>query len=122
MKPDLYKTFPPAFIGRVEVVPYFPLPDEILKKIIRLKLSKVAARIRDNYKASFEYDDSLLETLLSRCKEVDIGARIIDQLINNNLLPEMASACLARMAEQTPVEKVKVGVKADGGFECTLTP
>ncbi len=122
LKPDLFKVFPPAFVGRVEVVPYYPLPDEILRKIVKLKLNKVGARIKDNYKATLEVDDSVIETLLSRCKEVDIGARVIDQLINNSLLPEMSSLFLARMSEQRPVEHVKIGMKEDGGFDCQLLP
>ena len=54
LRPDLLKAFKPALLGRMTVVPYYPLGDEVLKKIIELKLKQIGDRLRENHKAAFE--------------------------------------------------------------------
>ena len=117
LRPQLYKVFKPAFLGRLKVVPYYPLSDEMLERIIRLKLDRIAQRVGENHKARFEYDDGLVEAVLARCTEVDTGARNVDHILNGTLLPEIAETVLARMAEGTAFGKIKVTAAKDGQFK-----
>jgi len=116
MKADLLKAFKPALLGRMAVVPYYPLADEVLKSIIRLKLGQIAGRVRDNYRAAFETDDALIDTIAGRCKEVETGARNVDHILTGTLLPEMAKEFLARLADGRTVSKVHIGVAEGGKF------
>ncbi|PPE67694.1 type VI secretion system ATPase TssH [Caldimonas caldifontis] len=117
LRPQLYKAFKPAFLGRLKVVPYRPLSDDVLERVIRLKLDRVGERFQTNHNASFEYDDALVEAVLARCTEVDTGARKVDHLLGSSLLPDLARTVLARMAEGQPIGRVKVGVGKDGQFK-----
>jgi type VI secretion system protein VasG len=117
LRPTLYKTFKPAFIGRTKVVPYFPLGDDVLVSVITLKLDRIAARVMSNHHAVLEYDDALVETVLSRCTEVDTGARAVDHILNGSLLPEVADSVLARMADGQALSKIKVSAGKDGQFK-----
>jgi type VI secretion system protein VasG len=121
LRPDLLKAFKPAFLGRLDVVPYFPLGDEVLKKIIRLKLGQIADRVRTSHKAEFAYDDAVVDAVASRCKEVESGARNVDHILTGTLLPEMAREFLARMAAGAQVSRVRVGVGEGGAFTYELT-
>src|SRR5205814_9820542 len=109
LRPDLLKSFKPALLGRMAVVPYFPLSDSVLKKIIQLNLKKIGARLKENHKAEFSYDDKMVDTVASRCKEVESGARNVDHILNGTMLPTMAREVLQRMAEGLPVKRVHVG-------------
>jgi len=115
--PELLKRFKPAFLGRLAVVPYYPLSDEVLKKIIELKLQKIARRVRENHRAEFRYGPELVEHIAQRCTEVDTGARNVDHILTRTLLPEMSAEFLARMAEDQPIGGVQVSVTADGAFQ-----
>jgi type VI secretion system protein VasG len=117
LRPQLYKAFKAAFLGRLKVVPYYPLSDDVLERVIRLKLDRVGERFRANHGAAFEYDDALVEAVLARCTEVDTGARKVDHLLGGSLLPELAQTVLARIAEGQPIGRVKVGVGKDGQFK-----
>ena len=88
MKADLLKAFKPALIGRMTVVPYFPLGDEVLKKIIQLKLNQIGDRLKQNYKASFAYTPAVVDTVSARCKDVDSGARNADHIITGTVLDD----------------------------------
>ncbi len=88
--PELQKTFKSAFLGRVAVVPFYPLSDDVLAKIIVLKLGKICKRIRDQYGATFEYSTDLISTIAARCTEVDTGARNVDHILRKTLLPELS--------------------------------
>jgi type VI secretion system protein VasG len=116
LRPDLLKAFKPALLGRMTVVPYFPLGDEVLRKIIHLQLRKIRDRTRENHRAEFTYDEALVDTIAGRCKEVESGARNVDHIITGTLLPEIASEFLARMAEGQTVRRVNVTVDKDGKF------
>ena len=121
LRPTLYKTFKPAFIGRTKVVPYYPLSDDVLIDVIKLKLDRIAQRVQANHQAVLEYDDALLELVLSRCTEVDTGARAVDHVLNGSLLPEVADAVLARMAEGKVLSKIKVGASKTGQFKFKIS-
>jgi type VI secretion system protein VasG len=116
LRPELLKVFKPAFLGRISIVPYFPLSDQVLKNIIELKLKQVRRRVEDNYQAEFSYDPELVTTIASRCKEVESGARNIDHIISRTLLPELSAEFLSRMAEGRTIQSVRLGVDPAGAF------
>ena len=120
IRPQLMKHFKPAFLGRLTVVPFYPIRDEVLTNIIRLKLERIKARVLDNHRARFEYDDALVAAVLSRCTEVDSGARNVDNILNGTLLPEIADSVLARMAEGGAIARVKVGATKAGKFKYAI--
>ena len=116
LRPDLLKAFPAALLGRLIVVPYYPITDQVLKQITRLQLGRVAKRLRENHKAQFTYSDALVDTVASRCTEVESGARNVDHILTRSLLPEMSQAFLTRMAAGEAIRKVHVTVDDAGAF------
>jgi type VI secretion system protein VasG len=116
IRPALMKQFKPAFLGRLKVVPFYPIPDDVLAGIIELKLERIGRRVAANHRAAFAYDDSLVDAVLARCTEVDSGARNVDNILNGTLLPEIAEAVLARMAEGAAIERIEVGADGNGDF------
>ncbi|MCY3003863.1 MAG: type VI secretion system ATPase TssH [Planctomycetota bacterium] len=116
LRPELLKFFKPAFLGRVSVLPYFPLSDKVLRGIIGLKLKKVAKRVEANYKAPFTWTPALVDAIAARCTEVDSGARNVDHILTRSLLPELAGEFLARLAEGTQIAGVEVDVDGAGKF------
>jgi type VI secretion system protein VasG len=111
LRNDLQKAFKPAFLGRLSVVPYYPIADDVMRRIVALKLTRVKARLKANHGAELEYDDALLDTIVSRCTEVDSGARDADTIIANTILTRMSDEILARMAQGQPVHSVSLKVK-----------
>ncbi|MES2887643.1 MAG: type VI secretion system ATPase TssH [Pseudomonadota bacterium] len=120
LRPQLYKAFKPAFLGRLKVVPYYPISDDVLLQIIRLKLDRIAKRVAVNHRAQFDYDEALVDQVLARCTEVDTGARAVDHILNGTLLPEIAQSVLSRMAEGLPIGRIKVSAGKDGKFKYTI--
>jgi len=120
IRPHLMKQFKPAFLGRLKVIPYYPLGDESLVKIIELKLGKIQQRIAVNHKAEFAYDEALVESVLARCTEVDSGARNVDNILNGTLLPEVAESVLSKMAEGVVISKIKVTANKQGQFKYSI--
>ncbi len=116
LRPELLKSFKPAFLGRTTILPYFPLGDEVIKGIIRLKLGKIARRVEENYGATFETTPELIDAIADRCTEVESGARNIDHILSRTLLPEMAAEFLGRMAAGGEIDAVRVSVGTDGAF------
>jgi type VI secretion system protein VasG len=116
LKPELNKIFKPAFLGRMVTIPYYPIRDEALKKIIVLKLDKIKRRLMENHKLELVYDDALIDTVASRCTEVESGARNIDNILTNTLLPDMSRELLASMAEGRKLSSIRVGIGEDGKF------
>ncbi|HEY1150010.1 MAG TPA: type VI secretion system ATPase TssH [Pseudoduganella sp.] len=120
VRPHLMRHFKPAFLGRLEVVPFYPIGDDVLAQIIALKLGRIGQRVNDNHHAEFSWDEALLEAVLARCTEVDSGARNVDSILNGALLPDIADAVLARMAEGTAVSKIKASANRHGQFKLTI--
>jgi type VI secretion system protein VasG len=116
LRPDLLKVFKPALLGRMTLVPYFPLSDAVIRKIIGLKIGQIAGRLKEHYKAAFSYDDAVMNAIASRCKEVESGARNVDTILTGTLLPEVSTEILGRMAEGKTIERVGVTVGGDGKF------
>jgi type VI secretion system protein VasG len=115
LKPELNKIFKPAFLGRLLIVPYFPVRDEALKQIIRLKLGKIQRRLMESHKIALDYDDALLNEVSTRCTEVESGARNVDNILSNTMLPDLSRQILSRIAEGVAADKVSVSVK-DGAL------
>jgi type VI secretion system protein VasG len=122
IRPALMKHFKPAFLGRLTVVPFYPIDDAVLADIIRLKLDRIGQRVAANHNARFDYDDALVAAVLARCTEVDSGARNVDTILNGTLLPGIADAVLARMAEGGAIGRVKVGATRAGKIKYAVEP
>jgi len=120
LKPDLNKIFKPAFLGRMVVIPYYPVRDEALKQIIRLKLGKIQRRILENHKIKLTYDDAFLNEVASRCTEVESGARNVDNILTNSLLPDISRKILGGMAEGEKMTAIHVGIGDNGDFVYAL--
>ena len=116
IRPELVKAFKPALLGRMVTVPFYPISDDILRLIIRLQLGKIKNRISDNHGAQFSYDDSVVETVASRCTDVDSGARNVYNILTGTLLPEMSGEVLSRMASGDGIKHVHVTVGEGGNF------
>jgi len=116
LKPELNKIFKPAFLGRMVIIPYLPIRDENMKQIIRLKLGKIQRRIQENHKIELVYDGAVIDEVAKRCTEVESGARNVDNILTNTMLPEISRQLLGRMATNEPLERIQVGIGADGAF------
>lgn len=116
LKPELDKIFKPAFLGRMVIVPYYPVRDEALKKIIHLKLGKIRRRLQDTHKIELTYEDALVDQVAKRCTEVESGARNIDNILTNSLLPEISQKLLEHIAEGTKPRGIRAGIGEDGAF------
>jgi type VI secretion system protein VasG len=119
--PELLKSFKPAFLGRLTIVPYYPLADDIMRKIIQLKLGKIGKRVKEHYKAEFKCTPELIDSVAKRCTEVDTGARNVDHILSKTLLPEMSSEFLSRLAQGQTISAVEVSVGPDGNFVYNIT-
>jgi len=116
LHPELLNSFKPAFLGRIVVVPFFPLGDDIMRQIAVLKLGKVARRVEEHYHAEFTWTDAVLDHIVSRCTEVDSGARNVDRILTGSLLPQMSAEFLSRMAEGSEISKAVIDLSDDGAF------
>ena len=113
LKPSLYKQFKPAFLGRMRIVPYFPLHDDLLVQIIHHKIKKITARLEKQYQSKVQYSEELVELLLSRCTEVDSGARNVDHILNASILPALATEILMALAADHLPRVIQIDVKDD---------
>ena len=119
---DLLKVFKPAFLGRLKVVPYYPLADDVMRGICELKLKSIGRRVANAYKASFRWTPAVVDAVVGRCHEVDSGARMIDTVLTGTLLPELSALLLARLAEGQAVAAVAVDTDSQsGGFRYEIT-
>jgi type VI secretion system protein VasG len=116
LKPELNKIFKPAFMGRLVTVPYFPLRDEAMKQIVTLKLAKIQRRIRENHKIELTYDPAVVAEVAKRCTEVESGARNVDNILTNTMLPDVSRYLLSRMAERQKPSAIHVSVSENGAF------
>jgi type VI secretion system protein VasG len=122
LKPELDKVFKPAFLGRMVIIPYYPVRDENLKKIIRLKLGKVTRRLAETHRVVLAYDDSLIEAVAARCTEVESGARNVDNILTNTMLPTVSRMLLESFASGTRPGTITVTIDAGGELAYDLAP
>jgi type VI secretion system protein VasG len=120
LMPELMKTFKPAFLGRVTLVPYFPLSPDIIKKIVGLQLNRIRRRVQESYGAKFLYDDTLIDTIAARCTETSSGARNVEKILSRTLLPELSAEVLSRLAEGNAIDSITVGVDTAGAFQYAI--
>jgi type VI secretion system protein VasG len=115
LRPSLLKVFPAALLGRLVVIPYYPLSDAMLKSIIRLQLSRVQQRLGEARDISLVYDDAVVDLIASRCTELESGGRMVDAILTQTLLPEISQELLNRLLEGVRTEKAQIAVK-DGSL------
>lgn len=115
LREPLLKVFPPALLGRLVVIPYYPLNDEMIGAIARLQLGRIKKRIAESHGVPFSYDDEVVKLIVSRCTELESGGRMIDAILTNTVLPKISEEFLIRMMEGKPIERVHVSVQ-DGEF------
>ena len=120
LRAPLLKTFPAALLGRIVVIPYYPLSDDMLGRIIRLQLDRVVARVAANHGVALEYDGATVKLIASRCTEPESGGRMIDAILTNTLLPRISREFLTRLSQANPTKGVRISVR-DGDFEYGFT-
>jgi type VI secretion system protein VasG len=117
IKPELNKIFKPAFLGRMVIIPYYPVRDENLRKIVDLKLAKIRKRMLENHKIHLKYDAALIQEVANRCTEVESGARNVDNILTNTLMPDISRHLLTSIAEGRKLSNVTVTIGEGGAFE-----
>ncbi|MCR3864032.1 AAA family ATPase, partial [Pseudomonas aeruginosa] len=108
LREPLLKIFPPALLGRLVTIPYYPLSDDMLKAISRLQLGRIKKRVEATHKVPFEFDEGVVDLIVSRCTETESGGRMIDAILTNTLLPDMSREFLTRMLEGKPLAGVRI--------------
>jgi len=116
LKPELDEVFKPAFLGRTVIIPYFPLRDEALRTIIDLKIGKVRRRLQEAHRVGLDLDDAVMDAIAARCTEVESGARNIDNILSNTVLPEVSRLLLHSLMEETRPEAIRVVLGEGGAF------
>jgi type VI secretion system protein VasG len=115
LREPLLKTFPAALLGRLVVIPYYPLSDEMLSNITRLQLGRIAKRVQEHHKIPFTYDEEAVQLIVSRCVEVESGGRMIDAILTNTVLPQMSREFLERAIGGTALNGVTLSA-VNGDF------
>ena len=115
LKPHLQRVFPPALLGRIVTIPYFPLSGDALGKIIALQLGRIVRRVADNHGATLRFSDGVVDHIASQCNDPDSGGRMIDNIITNAMLPDLSREILSRTIAQKPFTSAAVDVM-DGAF------
>jgi type VI secretion system protein VasG len=116
LREPLLKVFPAALLGRLVVIPYYPLSDAILGNIVRLQLGRIAKRVTEHHKIPFSYDDEAVKLIVSRCTEVESGGRMIDAILTNTVLPAISREFLTRTMVGSTLNGVRLAV-ANGDFD-----
>ncbi|MFB6232423.1 MAG: type VI secretion system ATPase TssH [Salinibacter sp.] len=114
--PTLVDHFQPALLGRMRVVPYYPLDTETMKGVTEIKLGEISDRLQDAHEIDFTYDPSIVDHIAARCTQVDAGARNVDFIINRTVLPEAAQAIIPRMTDDEMPSRLTLGLDQDGDF------
>lgn len=120
LKNDLLTVFKPAFLGRLNVIPYLPLDNDKLAMITTLQMTRINKRLRQHYKADFSYGSEVTDLIVSQCQDAGSGARTIHNILQNQLLPELSVRILQRVAQQQPVNHILLQV-VDGKFEYSVS-
>jgi type VI secretion system protein VasG len=115
LREPLLKIFPPALLGRLVTIPYYPLSPEMLGKIVKLQINRIKKRVEARYKIPFDYSEDVVKLVVERCTETESGGRMIDAILTNSMLPDISRAFLTKMIAGEEVAKVQVGV-TDGEF------
>jgi type VI secretion system protein VasG len=116
LREPLLKVFPAALLGRLVVIPYYPLSDAMLGNIVRLQLNRIAKRVAEHHRIPFTYDDEAVKLIVSRCTEVESGGRMIDAILTNTVLPAVSREFLTRTMGGQALNGVQLAV-ANGDFD-----
>ncbi len=119
LRKPLLEVFPAALLGRMVTIPYYPLSDSMLGNIVRLQLGRIGKRLLESHAIPLEYDAAVIDLIVSRCTELESGARVIDALLTNTLLPRISRELLTRTLAGNPLTRAVVSV-ADGEFAYAL--
>lgn len=111
LRTPLLKIFPAALLGRLVTIPYYPISDEMLKSIIQLQLKRIEKRINLNHRIPFSYDDAVVQLIAERCNELESGARVVDSILTNTVLPTISQQFLNRMLNNDKIASIKIGVQ-----------
>jgi type VI secretion system protein VasG len=111
LRPELLEVFPPALLGRLVTIPYFPLSNAMLDGIVRLQLGRIVQRIRDNHGAALVYTDEVVSHIISKCNDPDSGGRMVDNIITNTLLPALSREFLKKSLAKEPITQASVTVE-----------
>jgi type VI secretion system protein VasG len=121
IRPELLKHFPAALLGRLVVIPYYPISPDMMRQIIRLQLGRIQKRFRENHGAELVCSDEIVDAVLKRCREAESGARAVDRILTHSLLPQMSAEVLSRMAAGQAFSKIEVGLEPSGDFRFTVS-
>jgi type VI secretion system protein VasG len=119
LRKPMLEVFPAALLGRMVTIPYYPLSDDMLSNIVRLQLDRIQKRLQESQGVPLTYDDAVVKLIVSRCTELESGARVIDALLTNTLLPRISEAILTRTLEGGKLSRVGISVAA-GEFDYVL--
>ena len=122
VRPALLRWFRPAFLGRLVVVPFYPLGDGDIREIVELRLAEVQRRFWEAHRAELTYDDAVVDHIAARCTEVESGARNVDHILSHHVLPELSALVLERMTRGQRFDAVHLSPGAGGGFRFEPTP
>ena len=116
IREDLARVFKPGFLSRLEIVPYQPVHDQALKQIVNLRLNRIKRRLEETHRILLSWDEAVIDAITKRCSEVESGARNVDCILSNTLLPQVSRWLLEGMAASEVRTELKVGVNPEGGF------
>ncbi|WP_299287471.1 type VI secretion system ATPase TssH [uncultured Tateyamaria sp.] len=111
LREPLLKVFPPALLGRLVAIPYYPLSPDMIGKITVLQLNRIKKRVEAAHGVPFEYSDAVVAEIVDRCQELESGGRMIDAIVTNTMLPDISAEFLRRMMEGGTIDKVAIDVK-----------
>jgi type VI secretion system protein VasG len=110
LRPDLLKVFPPALLGRLNVLPYYPLSPSMIRGITELQLKRIGKRITEAHGVPFSWTPAVVDHVVERCNELASGGRMIDAILTNGMLPDMATLLLEKMMRGEKVVSVEVAI------------
>lgn len=113
LRPSMLKVFPAALLGRMQVIPYYPLTDDMLEKIVELQLSRIVKRLKDNHNIDLTYTSEVLKLIISRCTEVESGGRMIDAILTNTILPQISRELLTGATQSKKISTVSITANDD---------
>ncbi|MFT5657242.1 MAG: type VI secretion system protein VasG [Gammaproteobacteria bacterium] len=118
---ELQAHFKPALLARMTIIPFFPLKGEVLNSIVKLKLDKVGKRLKKNQALEFDFDESVIDQIASRCKDIESGARNIDHIVNKTLLPLISTQILSNIGDETEFTRLQLRINNTGEFEVSVS-
>jgi len=121
IRPTLSEHLKPALLGRMQVIPFFPLDDNVLRDIVDLKLAKLTTRLQVSQHIDLQYSPAVADQIVARCREVESGARNIDSVIGNTLVPTIATEVLGHLGEEHMPERLIVDLDSNGDFSYTFS-